>query len=83
MPADKARTIARILSKYRTKDGRYVFGWGIAKSAPGGTFYPGPTYNKTTSNDPMHFFIAPGISRRDLREVRERMGIRRDGTRKV
>lgn len=82
MPVDKARVIARVLEKYRTADGRHVFGWGIAKPAPGGLFYSGPTYNKTTSNDPMHFFIAPGITRKDLREARKRMGIRRDGTRK-
>lgn len=83
MPVDKAKIIARVLERYRTKDGRHVFGWGIAKVAPGGNLYSGPTYNNPQYNDPMHFFIAPGISRADLREVRKRMGIRRDGTRKV
>lgn len=78
MPRDKALQISRILDNFRTKDGRYVFGWGISKQSPGMT-YGGPTYTRTESNDPMHFFIAPGITVRDALSVRRSMRIKRDG----
>lgn len=79
MPKTKARKMAKILESYKTKDGRHVFGWGIAKVAPGGDIYTGPTYNNPKYNDPMHVFIAPGISMRDVMNVRKAMKIDRNG----
>lgn len=79
MPKTKAKKMAAVLSEYRTKDGRYVFGWGIAKVAPGGDIYKGPTYNNPQFNDPMHIFVAPGITMRDCMRVRKEMKIDRNG----
>lgn len=79
MPAAKARAIGRVLETFRTKDGRYVFGWGATKSAPG-VDYKGLTYSKSASNDPMHFYIAKGITPADALAVRRAMRIKLDGT---
>ena len=76
MTAAQAKQIARILETFQTSDGRHVFGWG-AVSAGG---YTGPHYTRTANSDPMHFYIAPGITVRDAVNVRRRMGIRTDGT---
>ena len=62
----------------RTADGRLVFGWGICKDSPG-VDYP-ITYSKHASNDPMHFFIAPGITTKDAAAVIKAMRIATDGT---
>lgn len=78
MPKAKAQKMGRILERYRTEDGRYVFGWGAANIAPG-VDYKGKTYTKQSSNDPMHVFIAPGIDANDLREVIDRMNISATG----
>ena len=79
MSREQARNMAKVLSEYRTKDGRYVFGWGISSQAPGGDIYRGPTYNSKTANDPMHVYIARGITMRDVMKVRRRMKIKRNG----
>lgn len=79
MPKDKALRISAILETFRTKDGRHIFGWGATKSAPGVT-YTGPLYTKQASNDPMHFYIAKGITVRDALATIIRMRIRKDGT---
>lgn len=76
MPADVARGVSRILEDFRTPDGRRVFGWGQRRGEPGVT-YSGPMYSRLA--DPMHIFVAPGISGDDLRATRRRMGIGRDG----
>lgn len=79
MPADKAAKISAILEKFKTADGRHVFGWGACNKAPG-VIYTGPTYNTTAANDPMHFFAAPSISPKDAAAVCKAMGIQSDGT---
>lgn len=79
MPADKAAAISAILEKFKTADGRHVFGWGACNKGPG-VIYTGPTYNGTTANDPMHFYIAPGISTKDAAAVCKAMRIASDGT---
>lgn len=79
MPADKATKISHILEGFKTSDGRHVFGWGTYYKAPGVT-YKGDMYRKTRSNDPMHFFIAPGITPADAGRVIKALGIRPDGT---
>lgn len=78
MPKDKAAQISEILKKFTTKDGRLVFGWGVCAKSPG-VDYP-ITYRLTKSNDPMHFYIAPGITSKDAAEVIREMGIKSDGT---
>lgn len=77
MPGLDAAKISEVLKKFRTKDGKYVFGWGISANNPG-VNYP-ITYHGTT-NDPMHFFIAPGITVADANEVIARMKILPNGT---
>lgn len=79
MPRDKALAISRILDNFRTVDGRYIFGWGVCKESPG-VVYGGPTYTRHESNDPMHFFIAPGVSVIDALRAIRKMRIRKDGT---
>lgn len=79
MPADKAAAISAILERFKTADGRHVFGWGACSKAPG-VIYSGPTYRLTKSHDPMHFFIAPGISTKDAAAVAKKLGIMSDGT---
>ena len=79
MPATKARKIGRILESYKTKGGKYIFGWGASSLAPG-VDYKGVTHRTKAGNDPMHFFIAPGVTNRDLMEVRKALGVRLDGT---
>lgn len=76
MPADKAKAISKVLKQFKTADGRCVFGWGVSKQVPG-VDYP-ITYDRM--NDPMHFFIAPGVSPADAAEVIKRLGIQSDGT---
>lgn len=78
MPKDKAEKISALLKKFKTKDGRLVFGWGACKRGAG-VDYP-LTYRLVASNDPMHFYIAPGITAKDAAEVIDRMGIKADGT---
>lgn len=78
MPQTKARKISKILETYRTNDGRYIFGWGASSLAPGVT-YKGKTHSTKAGNDPMHFFIAPGISTQDLMRARKALGIGLDG----
>ncbi len=80
MSREQAERIAAVLSQFRTADGRYVFGWGASRTAPGVAAYKGPTYSRAATNDPMHFFIAPGITPADALAVRRAMGIRPDGT---
>ena len=72
----QAKMISTRLKRFRTDDGRYVFGWGVSDKIPG-VDYP-HTYHRI--NDPMHFFIRPGITPRDLRAVRRKLGIALDGT---
>ena len=79
MPATKARKISKILESYKTPEGKYIFGWGASKLAPGVT-YKGTTHRTKAGNDPMHFFIAPGVTTRDLMRVRRLMGLRKNGT---
>ena len=79
MTAKQATAISDVLERFKTADGRHVFGWGAVASAPGVT-YTGPTYSRHSSSDPMHFFVAPGITPRDLAEVRKAMRIMSDGT---
>jgi len=79
MPADKAAKISAILERFKTDDGRHVFGWGACSKGPG-VIYTGPTYKLTKSNDPMHFFIAPGISTKDAAAVIKKLKIQSDGT---
>lgn len=79
MPAKSARKISAILEEYKTPDGRHVFGWGAASICPG-VVYTGKTYHTKAGNDPMHFFIAPGIGVRDLMKVRKVMKLKLDGT---
>lgn len=80
MPEDTARKISKRLEQYRTLDGRHLFLWGACNTAPG-VIYTGPTYHYPQYHDPMHYALAPGIARDELREARKRLGIRRDGTR--
>lgn len=61
--------IRGILERFKTRDGRRVFGWG--GSAEDG-------YVRT--KDYMHFFIRPGISLADVAEVTKSLGLRKDGT---
>lgn len=79
MPGDKARTISKILETFTTRDGRHVFGWGATQSGVG-VVYTGPLYTKPASNDPMHFYVAPGITVKDALAVRKAMWIKLDGT---
>lgn len=78
MPAKKAGQIGKILEEYKTRNGRYVFLWGASDQAPG-VKYEGPTYHSTKYNDPMHFAIAPGITTKDLMQVRRSMRLKLDG----
>jgi hypothetical protein len=78
MPKDKAAKISEILKTFRTSDGRYIFGWGASKKSAG-VDYP-ITYRLTKSNDPMHFYIAPGITAKDSAAVIREMGIKPNGT---
>jgi hypothetical protein len=78
MPAAQAAKISAILKTFKTADGRLVFGWGVCKDSPG-VDYP-IVYNKHASNDPMHFFIAPGITTKDAAAVIKSMRIASDGT---
>lgn len=78
MPAAEAKKISAILKGFKTADGRLVFGWGICKESPG-VDYP-IVYSKHASNDPMHFYIAPGITTSDAAAVIKALGIRKDGT---
>ena len=80
MPAKLATKISKILEEYKTPDGRYIFGWGAAKIAPGVT-YKGFTHRTKAGNDPMHFIIARGITVSDLVKTRRAMKIKLDGTR--
>lgn len=75
MPDDLAKIMLRIVSSYRTADGRRIFGWGAHESQGG-------DYTKTVNSDPMHVFVRPGITAADLRECRRRMGIRLNGRNK-
>lgn len=79
MPKAKAIAVSAILEKFKTVDGRHIFGWGACNDAPG-VVYTGPTYNRHESNDPMHFFIAPGISTTDAAQVIKTLGVKSDGT---
>ena len=79
MPKDQALAISRILENFRTADGRHIFGWGACNDAPG-VVYTGPTYANHVSNDPMHFYIAKGISTVDAIRAIRKMRIRKDGT---
>lgn len=78
MPKEKAQQISRILDNFRTVDGRLIFGWGVCKDSPG-VNYP-IVYQRHESNDPMHFYIAKGISTIDAIRAIRKMRIRRDGT---
>jgi hypothetical protein len=78
MPKTKAAAISKLLKQFTTADGRYVFGWGITEISPG-VDYP-ITYRQAKNNDPMHFFIAPGITGKDAAEVAKRLRIASDGT---
>jgi hypothetical protein len=77
MPVVEAQIISQILKKFRTKDGRYLFGWGVSADSPG-VDYPITYHGKT--NDPMHFFIAPNITPKDANEIIARLKIQADGT---
>lgn len=79
MPGDFARKISAILETFKTADGRHVFGWGATNSGVG-VVYTGPLYTKHASNDPMHFYIAPGITVKDALAVRKAKRIKLDGT---
>lgn len=79
MPKAKALAISKILKGFKTADGRHIFGWGACDDAPG-VVYTGPTYEKHVSNDPMHFYIAPGITTRDAARVIKALRIKSDGT---
>jgi len=79
MTAEQAKQVSAILEGFKTKDGRHVFGWGACNDAPG-VIYTGPTYNLTAANDPMHFYIAPGITKADAAAVIKALGIQKDGT---
>lgn len=79
MPATKAKKIGRILESYRTAAGEYIFGWGASSKAPG-VDYKGQTYHTQAGNDPMHFFIAKGVTMAEVDRVRKSMGIKADGT---
>lgn len=78
MPEDLARVMGRELDRYRTADGRFVFGWGASRLAPG-VVREGPCYRTSAGHDPMHVYIAPGITVADLRAVRRAMRIDRAG----
>lgn len=79
MPADKATAMGHVLEGFRTVDGRHIFGWGAVKGAPG-VDYTGPLYTQHASSDPMHVYVAPGVSPLDAWKARKAMGIRADGT---
>jgi hypothetical protein len=72
----QAEMISQRLKQFITDDGRYVFGWGVSDKIPG-VDYP-DTYHRI--NDPMHFFINPGIRVKDLKLVRASLNIALDGT---
>ena len=78
MPKEKAAQISRILDNFRTVDGRLIFGWGITKNSPG-VDYP-IVYQRHESNDPMHFYIANGVTVLDAIRAIRKMRIRKDGT---
>ena len=71
----QATKISRHLKKFRTPDGRYVFGWGVSDKIAGVTFPH--TYHAL--NDPMHFFVRPGIKVADLHATRKAMNIKSNG----
>lgn len=79
MDRSEALAMSHVLEGFRTVDGRHIFGWGATASAPG-VIYTGPTYTKPESNDPMHVFVAPGISVLDALRARRKMSIKGDGT---
>ena len=79
MSAAQARHVSAVLETFKTKDGRHVFGWGASNKSPG-VVYTGPTYTKTSTNDPMHVFIAKGITTADAAAVIKRMRIKPNGT---
>ena len=79
MSKAQAEAMSAILERFRTVDGRHLFGWGACNKAPG-VVYTGPTYNKPESNDPMHVFVAPGITALDALRARRKMRIKADGT---
>lgn len=76
MSATQASAISELLRRFRTADDRVVFGWGASDKSPG-VDYP-LTYSRLS--DPMHFYVAPGITVADLKAVRARMRINTDGT---
>ncbi len=79
MPAPIAIKISHILEQFKTEDGRHIFGWGACNKAPG-VVYTGPTYSKPASHDPMHFYIAPGITPADAKAAIKRLRIKSNGT---
>lgn len=79
MSKDQAEVMSGILERFRTVDGRHLFGWGACNKAPG-VVYTGPTYNRPESNDPMHVFVAPRITALDAFRARLQMRIKADGT---
>jgi hypothetical protein len=79
MSKAQAEAMSGILERFRTVDGRHLFGWGACNKAPG-VIYTGPTYNKPESNDPMHVFVARGVSALDALRARRQMHLRADGT---
>ncbi len=76
MSRSEAAQISQILRRFHTGDGRVVFGWGASDQSPG-VDYP-LTYSRLS--DPMHIYVAPGITVTDLKTVRARMRINADGT---
>ena len=78
MSAIEAANMSAVLEKFKTASGKHIFGWGACNLAPG-VVYTGPTYDHPESHDPMHVFIAPGVTWADAREVIKRMGIQPDG----
>ena len=76
MPAKQAAEISKLLKQFRTKDGRLIFGWGVSDQVKG-VDYP-LTYHRL--NDPMHIYIASGITPTDALLARRRLGIKPDGT---
>ena len=79
MSKAEALEISAILEKFKTPDGRHIFGWGACRLAPG-VIYTGPTYSKRESHDPMHFYRAPGITDKDVKACIKRMRINPNGT---
>ena len=78
MTPQQAAAMSAILERFRTPDGRHVFGWGAIPQSPG-MVYTGPHYSQTRYSDPQHVFVAPGISVTDLKATANAMGIQTDG----